>query len=256
MASGPLIKNLNIQGGTFYAFSSAARDFTKIKANENLKLEFSKFVCLNIPNISKLDFATFGHYENYVQLETIDGTLFNGGLTGDPNVDLIQSFQNYVLNMEALVLSDTDYDASSKKSTSERIFFKWLKEIGAIRFREATSTEVNTNIGAPRFVEEDENLTGTTRYQKVVTYIGELDVMNSVELAGETYTEVYIRIPTLVGNTPMVLFDALSDTNYKPNLIITGSGEYLQGRTSGTIHPDGLRINAFYDYDAKAGADD
>ena len=36
-----------------------------------------------------------------------------------------------------------------------------------------------------------------------------------------------------------------------PSMIISGgNNEFLNGRNSSTIHPDGLSINAFYDYDA------
>jgi len=246
----PLIRTLQVNGGTFYAFSSAAKDETKVKANEDLKFEYSKFVALKIPNFDKLDFSTFSHYENYMQLNTIDGMIWNGGLSGDLNVDLSTSLQSYVMNMEALMLSDDDYDSTIKKSISERIFFKWLKETGAIRFRDANTREKSGGVTGSKFVEENTVLTGTERYSRVVQYVGDLDIMNSVEKAGETYTELYIRIPTQVGHTPTILFDAYSDDNYKPNLVITGEGEYLHGRSATTIHPDGLSKNAFYDYDS------
>ena len=249
MSATPLIQSIRPFGGTFYAFSSAARDRTRTQANSNLIMEFSKFVALRIPRFSSLDFNTFSNYENYVQLSTIDGTIVNSGITGDINVDLSQSLQNYALNLESLMLSDDDFDPNEKRSIAERIFFKWLKEIGAIRFQDATDTEKSSSVVGDRFVEEYEKLTGTERYYKVVQYVGDLDVQNSVEKAGEAYTELYIRIPTQVGNTPLVLFESVSDSNYKSNLIVTGSDEYLYGRDSSTVHPDGLSIDAFYDYD-------
>jgi hypothetical protein len=100
-----------------------------------------------------------------------------------------------------------------------------------------------------RFSEEDTKLTGDQRYQKVVKYIGDIDVVNNVKYRGNNYTEAYFYIPSEVGYTPVVLFDALEDDNYQPDMIITGEDEYLYNRDSATIHPDNLSINAFYDYD-------
>ena len=49
--------------------------------------------------------------------------------------------------------------------------------------------------------------------------------------------------------TPTILFDSVSDANYQPSLTIQGSSEFILGRNSATIHPQGLSISAFYDYD-------
>jgi hypothetical protein len=52
-----------------------------------------------------------------------------------------------------------------------------------------------------------------------------------------------------VGGTPTILFDAVVDNNYQPSLKIQGTSEFILGRNTATIHPQGLSINAFYDYD-------
>lgn len=243
--SCPLIRTLQAAGGTFYAFTSAARDLSKTLNNDQVKFQFSKFALLNIP-----DFEVPSQKQNYPQFRTIDGAIFDG-LSGDDNINLSQSFQNYALNIESLLLSDDDYDSSLKRTVSERVFFKWLKELGAIRFKEAGNNEKNPILSDKRFVEEDTALSGQQRYQRVVEYVGNIDVSNNVQKAGQTYTEVYINVPSRVGNTPTVLFDAYSDQNYMPDMIISGgNNEYLQGRNSSTIHPDGLSTSAYYDYDA------
>lgn len=249
MSAAPLIRTLQLQGGSFYAFSSASKDLTKAFNNTNIKLEFSKFVALDIPFIKALDPNTGSHFENYVQFNTIDGAILNG-MSGDYNINISESLQNYALNLETLILSDSNYDSSIKRSVAERIFFKWLKETGAIRFRDANSTsEKSATAPTKVFVEEDEAQTGSPRYTKVVQYIGDIDIINSVEKAGENYTEIYLYIPVTVGNTPVVLFNTVSDNNYKPDLVITGPDEYIYGRNSSTIHPEGLSTFAFYDYD-------
>ena len=64
-------------------------------------------------------------------------------------------------------------------------------------------------------------------------------MVNNVEKAGEAYTEVYINVPTEVGNTPTILFDPIEDANYQPSLAIQGSDEFIEGRNAATIHPQG-----------------
>ena len=249
MATTPLIRTPQADGGTFYTFSSSAKDLSRTLNNDELKLVFSKFVLLNLPDMDRLDPTTFSQYQNYMQFDTIDGSIWNGGLKGDPNVNFTESLQNYALNLEELIISDVNYDNTTNLSVSERVFFKWLKETGAMRFREATVLEKASSITTPRFVEEDEVTSGTRQYRRVVRYIGEIDIVNNVDKAGEAYTELYINVPTEVGRTPTILFDSISDTNYQPSLKIQGKDEYIMGRNSATVHPQGLDIFAYYDYD-------
>ena len=249
MATTPLIKTPQADGVTFYTFSSSARDLSKTLNNDELKLVFSKFVLLNIPDFDKLDPNTFSNYENYMQFDTIDGMILSGGLKGDPNVNFTESLQNYALNLEELIISDASYDNTIQRSVAERVFFKWMKETGAMRFRAATNLEKNPGVSRPLFVEEDEIKTGARQYRKVVQYVGDIDIVNNVDKAGEAYTELYINVPTEVGGTPTILFDSISDENYQPSLRIQGKDEFILGRNASTIQPQGLSINAFYDYD-------
>ena len=249
MATTPLIRTPQADGGTFYTFSSAAKDLSRTLNNDGLKLVFSKFVLLNLPDFDRLDPTTFSNKENYMQFDTIDGAIWSGGLKGDPNVNFTESLQNYALNIEELIISDSTYDNTTNLSVTERVFFKWLKECGALRFREATALEQSGTADGLRFVEEDEATTGSRQYRRVVKYIGEIDIVNNVDRAGEAYTELYINVPTEVGGTPTILFDSVSDANYQPSLVIQGSSEYILGRNSATVHPQGLDILAWYDYD-------
>tara|TARA_R110001592_G_scaffold120545_3_gene325000 strand:- start:78154 stop:80277 length:2124 start_codon:yes stop_codon:yes gene_type:complete len=249
MATTPLIKTPQVDGGTFYTFSSAARDLSKTLNNENLRLVFSKFACINLPDFDRLDVNTFSNFQNFMQFDTIDGMIANGGLKSDPNINFTESLQNYALNLEELILSNTNYDNTTNRSVSERVFFKWLKETGAMRFRSATNLEKNQGVTRPLFVEEDEVTSGLVQYRRVVKYLGEIDIVNNVDKAGEAYTELYMNVPTEVGSTPTVLFDSISDTNYKAGLKIKGADEFIVGRNGATVHPQGLSKSAFYDYD-------
>jgi len=212
MATTPLIRTPQADGGTFFTFSSAARDLSRTLSNENLRLVFSKFVVLNLPDFDRLDFNSFSSRQNYMQFDTADGMIFDGGLRADPNVSFTESLQNYAFNLEEIIISDTDYDNTTNKSVAERVFFKWLKETGAMRFRSSTTLERAGTVTDPLFVEEDESTTGNVQYQRVVKYIGDIDIVNNVDRGGEAYTELYINIPTEVGNTPNDFIESLEDS--------------------------------------------
>ena len=239
--AAPLIRTPQLQGGTLYAFSSAAQDLTKSFNNDNLKFQFSKYVLLDLPDTGR---PLNG--ENRIVFNAIDGAIYNQ-LNADDNINLAESLQNYVLNLETLLLSDDDYDSSIKKSVAERVFFKWLKEVAGIRFRSALNSEADSSV--TRFTEQDATLTGSKRYDKVCKYIGDIDVTNNVEKNGHTYSEIYINVPTKNGTTPTVLFESVTDQNYSTGKIVSGDGELLAGRNQATIHPDGLDTVAFYDFD-------
>ena len=141
----PLIRPIRLQGGTFYTFSSASEDLGLSFNSSEKKFRFSKFALLNIPNIENPS----TNYENYVGFSNTPGAFeeIDGSKTN--NDYLAESFQNYCLNLEAMVSSSGDYDPTLYRTTSERVFFKWLKEMGALRFREANigTEQTNTTFG-------------------------------------------------------------------------------------------------------------
>ena len=276
MATTPFIRPLQVQGGTFYSFSSSAEDLSFTFNNSVNKFKFSKFALLNIPSINNGD--PLGNSLKLVAPDSAFIDYASGGgqiITGNANIDFSQSFQSYCLNLESTILSTTDYDSSLKQTVAERVFFKWLKEIGGIRYQPANSSQVSpllnqTNItyseGLPlneiRWVEGDPaagttgsyGLTGAT-YNRVVQYIGNLDIVNSVKNNNNTYSEVYVYVPTKDGNTPTVLFKNVLDKNYYPDFSWTNSpadplnDEYLQGRAYDELNPSGLTNLAIFDDD-------
>jgi hypothetical protein len=242
----PLIKPIRLQGGTFYTFSSASEDLGLTFNNSQKKFKFSKFALLNIPDIKNPQLG-----ENFIGLSNPPGAYADIDGTKTLNDYFAESFQNYCLNLEAIVSSDPAYDPSLDRSVSERVFYKWLKEIGAIRFTEATNGQVSSSIYGTRWVEEADSPT----YRKVVRYIGDINILNSVRNNFNAFSEVYIYVPTSHGNTPTVLFNAISDANYGPNRVFTNTpvnplaAEYLFGRDGSTVQPAGLSTFAFYDSD-------
>jgi len=277
MAKTPFIRPLQVQGGTFYTFSSSAEDLSFTFNSSDSKFRFSKFALLNIPNIDN----NASTQTNYIRLNGPDSAFLDWAnntqqiITGDANIDFSQSFQSYCLNIESTITGDDQYDSSLKQNISERIFFKWLKEIGAIRYRAANSTEVSpaldqntvtvvndVPITQKRYVEGDASygttgaygMTGTT-YNRVVQYVGNLDIVNSVKNSTNAYSEVYVYIPTKDGNTPYVLFKNVTDQNYYPDYQWTNNpanplnDEYLFSRNYDETNPSGLTTLAIFDDD-------
>jgi len=242
----PLIKPIRLQGGTFYTFSSASEDLGMTFNSSQKKFKFSKFALLNIPDIKTSPLG-----ENNIGLSNTPGAYAEIDGNKTLNDEFGESFQNYCLNLEALISSDSTYDSTIDRSVSERVFFKWLKEMGAMRFREAVVGETSSSIYGIRFVEENDSPT----YKKVVRYLGDINILNSVRNNFNAFSEIYIYIPTSHGNTPTVLFHTISDANYAPNRIFTNeptdplNGEYLFGRNGATVQPAGLSTFAFYDSD-------
>ena len=276
MAKTPYIRPISVQGGTFYTFSSAAEDLTLTFNNSLKKFKFSKYALLKLPEFGR---PTYG--ENTFQFDAIDTTFLDAAygdfvlsnpnnLSPSPEI----SFQNYCLNLESTVISDSNYNPELKRNVSERVFWKWVKEVGGIRYRSANPNEVVASLnqvttstvdGYPysdkRWVEEDTYSTGngtpTPRYDRIVQYVGEIDVVNSVQNSDNAYSEVYIHVPTGDGATPYVLFKTVADENYYPDRTWTHNPadpldtEYIQGRdsASGLYGPNGLPKLAIFDQD-------
>ena len=276
MAKTPYIRPIAVQGGTFYTFSSAAEDLSLTFNNSLKKFTFSKYALLKLP-----EFGTPVYGENTLQFNAIDTTFLDAAagdfiLTNPNNLSPSPeiSFQNYCLNLESTVISDPNYNQDLKRNVSERVFWKWVKELGGVRYRTANTNEVvaslnqsltTTKDGYPysdkRWVEQDTLLTGNgtpnPRYERITQYIGDIDVVNSVQNSENAYSEVYIHIPTGDGGTPYVLFKTVADENYYPDRTWTHlppdptDTEYLQGRdsASGLYGPNGLPKLAIFDQD-------
>jgi hypothetical protein len=276
MAKTPYIRPIAVQGGTFYTFSSASEDLSLTFNNSLKKFTFSKYALLKLP-----EFGSPSYGENTLQFNAIDTTFLDAAygdfilsnpnnLSPSPEI----SFQNYCLNLESTVISDPNYNQELKRNVSERVFWKWIKELGGVRYRSANTNEVvaslnqtltTTKDGYPysdkRWVEEDTLLSGNgspnPRYERIVQYIGDIDVVNSVQNSENAYSEVYIHIPTGDGGTPYVLFKTTADENYYPDRTFTNfpkdptDTEYLQGRdsASGLYGPNGLPKLAIFDQD-------
>lgn len=244
----PLIKR-----GTFITFKSSGEDVRSISSSNDANgFRFSKFALLNLPPIVASKNNT--SLRNVINTRNIEGFY-----TSDLNLktllvherarkNLSESFQNYILNMESLLLSSPEYDREELRNASERIFFKWLKETGAIRFSVEDDTSQFKKDNLPRFSEEE-----SENYDKIVQYVGEIDITTRENVVdGDSYTEAYINIPSYHGSTPQILFRSISDKNYNENTIVSGnSSETILGSRQNTTTQFGLSRTALYDSDTQ-----
>ena len=225
----PLVRTPQIQGGTMYAFASGTRDLTRAFNNPDIKFEFSRYALLDIPN-----FQASSSGENVVQFGNMiefDGTQYPLSGSGDDGHAFANTFQNYALNLEELILQDDDFDSALYGSDAEKIFFKWLHKLDAIRFKPADSSESATT---GRVTEENNSTQTGAQYERVVKYLGSIDVGNDIQYKGNAYHEVYINVPSGVGFTPDVLFK--SET-YNTSATKIYPEEKINGR-NGQTHPD------------------
>jgi hypothetical protein len=246
----PLLQPLKVQGGTFYTFASAAKDISKTFTDDNARFVFSKYALLDLPKVK-----TPSDSSNTIVWQALDA--FGGGATAssaiandfvsDNNRNFAQAFQSYALNFEQLILASRNslnetYDETILPTVSERVFWHFLKNINAIRWQSANTTNEANIPGLYR----EEVPGGGISYKQVVKYLGDIEVINNISRGGQSYSEIYIHVPTSHGNTPLVLFNTSADKNYKPGLSWQGEDDYIYKRNSG-FGTFGLSNDAFYD---------
>ena len=237
--TSPFIKRLRINGGTIYTFSSSVEDIGLNINERNNFVKISHFALLELPNIAE---SSTGYKNNTFNIRNINGAWEyeqNSTSVKDGRVLIAESFQNYALNLESNLLAQTTYNPQLSTTVSERVFWKWLKETGAIRWADpSTSNET-------LYWQEEGN---SNNYSSVVKYVGQITAGNvRIDTFG-TYNETYILVPTSHGQTN-AYFKQIEDDNYKHRIEIKNGGENILGRDTYTSpHPDGLSYKAYYDF--------
>ena len=255
----PLIKKLNKQGGTFYTFSSAARDLSKCLGNSSLlEFRFSHFALLNIPDMvnvhSPNDNATDLSNANVADLTDDARFVWKTSFANSKDTGYILAcmLQDYVFNFEERLISHRD-SVNSDRSVAERVFWHWLYRTGAINWRDAIQGDECVTSRTRRI----EDGAGSGDYNRVVKYLGNIDITNSVDINSDAYTELYIHIPAEAGDTPKVLWlnDNEGNDIFKKNEIYRCENiSYILGQenenpqyTDGDNNPVGLTYGAVYD---------
>jgi hypothetical protein len=234
----PFVKRMRVTGGTLYVFSSASEDIGLNISERNNEVKISNYALLNIPAIKEPDNLT----QNTFNVLAIPGgfnSQLNSNSIKDGRVLIAESFQNYALNLETHLTQRQDYNSKLSTTVSERVFWKWLKESGAIRWQ-----RLDTSAGTYWTEELDSN--NPLQYNSVVKSIGEITAGSVRYSTFGTFNETYVMVPTSYGQSS-VYFKQVEDDNYKHGMTLTG-GDNIYGRDNYTLpHPDALEYSAFYD---------
>lgn len=223
MAVTPYLKSFNTEGGTLYVFPSVSRDLTRTFVSSDYEFSFSHFACLNIPNIYPGRYTS--DKDKGLYLSTLSPSDYEEG--DDYCKAITENLQNYVMNFETAILNgegdNDEYDNDILTTVSEKVFFNWLKKVGAIDFADNDTEEKYNTYG-----------------DRTVQYIGNIDVMNTVDINGDSFEELYIHIPSTVGSSTNVYFrkgELTDNKNYlNKTYSIGGDGEKLIGR-DGSVNP-------------------
>jgi hypothetical protein len=131
----PLYKFLKNKSYSTYVFPSAAEDISLAYQNENYKMNFSKFALLKF-DLSKMNL------ENDVEFNTESTSVITN--KGDL---LVNHIRNYIANQEVVIResllnnNNNFYNPNELRTTTEKIFWKWLRKTGLIEFEPATPND-------------------------------------------------------------------------------------------------------------------
>jgi hypothetical protein len=235
----PFVKRMRTQGGTIYTFSSALEDIGLNINERNNVVKMSHYALLNIPSIDAPDNLQQNRF-NVLAIPGAYQSFLNSGSIKDGRIIVAESFQNYALNLEVNLLRQGTYNAALSTTISERVFWKWLKETGAIRWQ-----SYDTSIGL--YWQEERDTDSSIGYNSVVKCIGQISAGSVRTDTFGTYNETYVLVPTSFGQTP-VYFKQVEDDNYYHGLSILEGNTNIYGReTFLRPHPDALDFKAYYD---------
>ena len=244
----PFVKRMRTQGGTIYTFSSALEDIGLNINERNNVVKMSNYALLNIPSIVPIP-GPNNHTSTYNTFNVygIPGAYqsYNAANIKDGRVIVAENFQNYALNLEVNLLDQNTYNPALSTTVSERVFWKWLKETGAIRW---TDSSVANGINYWEEEPDTEPDTGiATGYNSVVKLVGQISAGSVRTDTFGTYNETYVLIPTSFGQSK-AFFKQVEDDNYYHDIKIENGHINILGRESYLKpHPDGLDFKAYYD---------
>ena len=304
----PILKDPKKHGGTLYTFPSASRDLTRAFSNSEYEFAFSHFACLNIPDFRYDDFVDGDikgvYFDNICKYYYSDYADSDSDLYGDSDSDSLSDItsnklntilkwhmQSYVMNCEVAILNGSyldnrSYNSEILRTPSERIFFKWLQRVGAIKFNgnkeslEGYGDDVDIKYITIIDEKDLETADKTKSYRidnklyvwkggewrsrilvsKTVQYIGTIDMINNVNIDYDSFNEIYLNIPAGVGGSTEVKFVNEFDANYqKGDVIDISNDDYGKNNTKyiiGRNVDDGDKtLMALYDskYDQESG---
>lgn len=198
----PLIQRLRDQSGTIYIFPSASEDINLNLNNTSNGVALSHYALLNIPTLKRSSLLM-----DYV--ESVEHPIKQG----DGNSLMQVSLQNYMMNLETMILNDPNYNFQDFNTVTERVFWKWFTKITNTRFTKITTS------------------TGKEYYKhNAVSCFGKIDAENHLSTEFSMFNETYINIPTSYGGGP-VYFREKTDNLLSDGVKFTdNTKDALEGR--------------------------
>ena len=192
----PILSGLRLEGSTFYTFSSSINDSALLFASDNIRMQFSKFACLKLPNWQN---------QTVQRLFRAAADIGEPFLT-DPNIAFTKAYlQNYVENLQQYAeASRTD---NTYANTAEMSFWKSLRYVsdsepdtvpatGALQLTEDTTYLKPGGATGQKYVER---ATTENEYEQLIQFVGDINMLNHVKTNGQEYLEIYCHIPRTAG---------------------------------------------------------
>ena len=235
----PILRPLRGDAGTLYVFPSASEDIGLNLNQRDNKVALTHYALLNLPE-AKWGGNTTQTDVNYFNLANIPGVAnrFNGNVTMKDNQlpkKIAAALQNYTMNFETVLMNRNDYNYTDNNTVSERVFMKFLKETGAIRFKKVENATLGGESIYEEYPEKDED-GNPTGYKRVFQCMGEISAGNSRSTDFGMYNETYVNVPTSYGCARQ-FFRSVSDGNYTLGKVYSATdteSERLEGRNPDT----------------------
>lgn len=148
----PLIKRFKNRGTSMYVFPSASEDLNLINFQDKIKMNFTKFILLNIPQATSYNNVGYKkNVLNFIKTNSPTSEYGENFYNWDPNSSsptiygekLIESLRNYVFNYDVTTRNSkinsnkNFYNISETQTPIEMIFWKWCKKLNIIDFEPA-----------------------------------------------------------------------------------------------------------------------
>ena len=196
----PILRKLRDNGATLYVFPSASEDIGLNLNSRATGVAMSHYALLNIPNL-------YGK--------------------GDESTKLATGLQNYVMNMETVLLNNDNYNYQEYHTVSERVFWHWL-----YKNRKKLVLDQTKKDGSKSDIYYSEKFKGNKN--RIVQCFGSIDAGNSLSTEFGMFNETYVNVPSSYGNGP-VFFKHVQDSS-ESNYIwgreykVETDADALQGR--------------------------
>jgi len=204
------------QGSTFYTFSSAMEDIGLNVNDSNKKIKISHYVLLELPKIA------YTHQEsNEIFLEKrydYDGNV------GDKLI--AEHIQDYVLNFETVIRNLSQYNYTSAKTISERIFWKWL-------FKHIQNKKLKYDPEINRYYEDAST--------SIVKGLGLISAGSHRTDESGIYNETFVQIPSSFGQM-RVFYKVDIDENYNYGSYFTDSSNHIENIPNDEFDDNGVAL--------------